>query len=80
MLRHYLWQLGYTHICPRYCRRSVLGILSANEYYIQACVLGKDVRCWKDDCFSLMNEDVDEDDNENDNDNEDDNEDEDDDG
>ena len=32
----------YTPFCPRYCHRSVLGIRSANKYYIQACVLGKD--------------------------------------
>ena len=31
----------YTPFCPRYCHRSVLGIRSANKYYIQACVLGK---------------------------------------
>ena len=32
----------YTPFCPRYCHRSVLGIRSANKYYIQACVLGKE--------------------------------------
>lgn len=31
----------YTRNRPRYCHRSVLGIVSANRYYIQAFVLGR---------------------------------------
>ena len=49
----------YTPFCPRYCHKSVLGIRSANKYYIQACVLGKE--------GGAGDEEKDEDDNENEN-------------
>ena len=33
----------YPPFCSRYCHRSEYSIRSPNKYYIQACVLGKDV-------------------------------------